>query len=67
MTVDLSISLGDVSFKNPVFVASGTFGYGTETNDLVDVSQLGAIVTKSIQSIRVKAIRLHGLLKRLQE
>ena len=48
MTVDLSISLGDVSFKNPVFVASGTFGYGTETNDLVDVSQLGAIVTKSI-------------------
>ena len=48
MTVDLSLSLGDVSFKNPVFVASGTFGYGTETNDLVNVSQLGAIVTKSI-------------------
>ena len=48
MTVDLSVSLGDVSFKNPVFVASGTFGYGTESNDLVDVSQLGAIVTKSI-------------------
>ncbi len=48
MTVDLSTSLCDVNFANPVFVASGTFGYGTETEDLVDASELGAIVTKSI-------------------
>ena len=48
MTVDLSTSLCDVNFANPVFVASGTFGYGTETENLVDASELGAIVTKSI-------------------
>jgi len=34
--------------KNPVMTASGTFGYGTEYAKLVDVEQLGAIVTKAI-------------------
>ena len=43
-----SIEIGQVSFKNPIWVASGTFGYGTEAPDLVDVEKLGAIVTKSI-------------------
>jgi len=46
--VDLTFKIGNVHFKNPVFVASGTFGYGTENPELVDVSTLGAIVTKSI-------------------
>ena len=45
---DLSIKIGHTTFKNPIFVASGTFGYGTENPELVDVSSLGAIVTKSI-------------------
>ncbi len=45
---DLSIQIGSVRFNNPVFTASGTFGYGTENKELVDISQLGAIVTKSI-------------------
>ncbi|HJL75338.1 MAG TPA: dihydroorotate dehydrogenase, partial [Candidatus Marinimicrobia bacterium] len=45
---DLSITIGKTTFKNPIFVASGTFGYGTENPELVDVSTLGAIVTKSI-------------------
>ena len=45
---DLSIKIGHTTFKNPIFVASGTFGYGTENTELVDVSSLGAIVTKSI-------------------
>ncbi len=45
---DLSIQIGHIRFNNPVFVASGTFGYGTENKELVDVSKLGAIVTKSI-------------------
>ncbi len=35
-------------FANPVWVASGTFGYGTDVNDLVDINHLGAIVSKSI-------------------
>ena len=43
-----SIEIGQVSFNNPIWVASGTFGYGTEALDLVDVEKLGAIVTKSI-------------------
>ena len=43
-----SIEIGQVSFNNPIWVASGTFGYGTEAPDLVDVEKLGAIVTKSI-------------------
>ncbi len=44
----LRIQIGQVEFQTPVFVASGTFGYGEEAADLVDVRALGAIVTKSI-------------------
>jgi len=42
------ITIRDVTFKNPVLTASGTFGYGLECPELVDVSRLGAVVTKSI-------------------
>ena len=45
---DLSVKISNVIFKNPIFVASGTFGYGTENPKLVDISKLGAMVTKSI-------------------
>jgi len=45
---DLSVKIGSVDFKNPIFTASGTFGYGTEVSDLTDISALGAIITKSI-------------------
>ena len=45
---NLEISIGKVTFKNPIWVASGTFGYGTEAAELIDVNRLGAIVTKSI-------------------
>ena len=40
--------IGSVHFKNRVLAASGTFGYGDECADLVDVQQLGGIVTKSL-------------------
>ncbi len=43
-----SFSIRNVEFKNRVFVASGTFGYGDEVKDLVDVNRLGGIVTKSL-------------------
>lgn len=46
--VDLSVNIGGIAMKNPVMVASGTFGYGPEYADLVDLSQLGAIVVKGI-------------------
>jgi dihydroorotate dehydrogenase (NAD+) catalytic subunit len=44
----LTCKIGSVEFKNPVFTASGTFGYGTDLPAFVDIGKLGAIVTKSI-------------------
>ncbi len=48
MSVDLSIKIGSMEMKNPVTVASGTFGYGPEYADLVDLNRLGAITVKGI-------------------
>lgn len=45
---DLTCTIGHIEFKNPLFTASGTFGYGNDLPDFVDVSSLGAVVTKSI-------------------
>jgi dihydroorotate dehydrogenase (NAD+) catalytic subunit len=45
---DLSINLGKLRLKNPITTASGTFGYADEFQDFVDVSSIGAIVTKGI-------------------
>lgn len=44
--VDLSVKLGDLTLKNPVMTASGTFGYGYEYDDFIDVSSLGGIIVK---------------------
>ncbi|MGB2867119.1 MAG: dihydroorotate dehydrogenase [Bacteroidota bacterium] len=46
--VKTSFTLRGIEFKNRVFVASGTFGYGDEVKELVDVNRLGGIVTKSL-------------------
>ncbi|RPI01255.1 MAG: dihydroorotate dehydrogenase [Ignavibacteriae bacterium] len=46
--IKTSFTLRGVEFKNRVFVASGTFGYGDEVRDLVDVTRLGGIITKSL-------------------
>ncbi len=45
---DLSVRIGKIELKNPVIVASGTFGYGQEFEDFMDLSQLGAIIPKGI-------------------
>ena len=42
---NLKVKIAGVEFRTPVFVASGTFGYGQEVKDLVDLNGLGAIVT----------------------
>ncbi len=47
-TPNLAIELAGISLKNPVIVASGTFGYGEEYAELVDLNSLGAIVAKTI-------------------
>jgi len=44
----LEVDIGGLKLKNPVMVASGTFGYGDEFGDYVDPDRLGAIVTKTI-------------------
>lgn len=43
---NLSIKIKDLEFKNPVTTASGTFGYGTEFEDFIDISALGGIIVK---------------------
>lgn len=42
----LSINIGDLKLKNPVMTASGTFGYGKEYVDFVDLSRIGGILVK---------------------
>jgi dihydroorotate dehydrogenase (NAD+) catalytic subunit len=44
----IEVVLFGIKFQNPVMVASGTFGYGEEYSDLVAISELGALVTKTI-------------------
>ncbi|WP_140945121.1 dihydroorotate dehydrogenase [Candidatus Thermokryptus mobilis] len=44
----MQVDIGNLKLKNPVLVASGTFGYGDELIELFDVGQLGGIVTKSL-------------------
>jgi len=44
----LAIELAGIKMKNPVMVASGTFGFGKEYAEYIDLNKLGAIVTKSI-------------------
>jgi dihydroorotate dehydrogenase (NAD+) catalytic subunit len=46
--VNLGISIGDLLFKNPVMTASGTFGYGPEFDDFMDISLLGAVFVKGL-------------------
>jgi len=45
---NLSVRIGNIRLKNPVIVASGTFGFAEEYEDFFDLSRLGAIVTKGI-------------------
>jgi len=46
--MNLSVQIGKLKLQNPVMVASGTFGYGVEYAQLLDLNQLGAVVVKGI-------------------
>ena len=46
--MDLTVRIGHLQLKNPVMTASGTFGYGEEYSEFVDLNKLGAIVVKGI-------------------
>lgn len=45
---DMSVTIAGVKLKNPVMTASGTFGSGMEYSEFVDLSKLGAVVTKGV-------------------
>ena len=45
---DLSVNLNGFKLKNPILAASGTFGFSNEYEDFINVSNLGAIVTKAV-------------------
>jgi dihydroorotate dehydrogenase (NAD+) catalytic subunit len=45
---DLGVRIGDLSLRNPVLVASGIIGYGSEYEDLVPLEEIGGIVTKTV-------------------
>jgi len=46
--MDLSVEIGKIKLKNPVMTASGTFGYGEEYAEFVDINELGALVVKGL-------------------
>jgi len=46
--VDLAVTIGPMTLRNPVLTASGTFGYGDEYAHVVDVAKLGAVITKTV-------------------
>lgn len=48
MAVNLATEIGGIKLKNPVMVASGTFGWGKEYSELMDLNLLGAIITKTV-------------------
>ena len=50
-TVDMRVKLAGVEWKNPVTVASGTFGSGEEFSEFVDLNHLGAVTTKGVANV----------------
>ncbi|KAB0663865.1 dihydroorotate dehydrogenase [Oryzomonas japonica] len=54
MKPDLSVSIAGLELRNPVMTASGTFGYGEEFAEYVDLETIGAFVTKGL-SLRPRA------------
>ena len=49
--MNTKVNLAGVELKNPVMTASGTFGSGAEYSEFVDLSRLGAVVTKGVASV----------------
>jgi len=50
-SIDMRVNIGSLEMRNPVTVASGTFGSGKEYADFIDLSRLGAIVTKGVSAV----------------
>ena len=50
--MNTKINFAGIEMKNPVTVASGTFGYGREYSEFYDLGKIGAIITKGTAAIR---------------
>ena len=61
------IKIGGLDLKNPVMTASGTFGYGPEFEDFIDINRLDGIVVKELPCIIVKVMHIHEWLKHHRE
>ena len=44
----LKVKINNIEFNSPIIAASGTFGYGDEFSNFVDLEKIGCIITKSI-------------------
>ena len=51
MDINTKVNIAGVEFKNPVTVASGTFGSGAEYGEFVDLNRLGAVTTKGVANV----------------
>ena len=45
---NLEVKIGNITFKNPIIMASGTFGFGKEYNEIYDINKLGGISSKGL-------------------
>lgn len=60
--MDLSVDIGKIRIKNPVIAASGTFGFGREFGEYIDLSELGAISSKGLtlkRNLGNKGVRIY--------
>lgn len=51
MSTNMKVNIAGVEWNNPVTVASGTFGSGSEYSDFVDLNQIGAVTTKGVANV----------------
>jgi len=58
VAVDLSVTIGSLTLRNPLIAASGCFGYGTEYGDVVDLASLGG-VAGMLNAIGLQGIGVH--------
>lgn len=64
---DLSVNIGELQMKNPVMTASGTFGYGEEFADFIDITRIGGIIVRVrlFTNVKVTHIRVWQRLRQV--
>lgn len=64
---DLSVNIGELQMNNPVMTASGTFGYGEEFADFIDITRIGGIIVRVrlFTNVKVTHIRVWRKLRQV--